>query len=852
VIGPQYATSCNAAYLAWTSARYAWTNPNPIYTTITSTYAYITYESSSTISVFNTSFPTQCDGLKRLPNYGADYSADISYFALDPPITSVETWSVTRDISNKSFSDPFPSCSINVVDCRGLNYAYSLSDAQADASWSSENVLTISLASPPALMVVNGITTPLADPSAPTLTLHGFTYPPLPGPSLMYSLSNATNLFAPVTLIPGGVLTASWDGDYLFSFRPGPYCDPHTELITSQDMAECKVKNKCTITASNVELMYFAPPATSRDLCASTTPGYNQFSVSDFSQPHLSTVINGSTFWSDSVYVKYDTLGAFRMCDDGFHTVGHPQTGQIVALQSSQISSLCGWRITRVLAHEITVGATPVPFNFDDLEGPVPASAYNCMIWCQGSCTAIVQKSYMPVLAVPDQVRSLDPEWNDCVPFWGGSYDPPTAIGSALVAADPTSIVPIFSPPPIPAVTPPPPGPPKTTTVHDRTSIQTWSRSHALPLHSQSSGPETPHDPSEFDPIPNRPHDATSHGNDGAKPSGLQGLPPNPTSKATPFATVGPTVILPDPSDPNGIVISGPSGITSMAVGATTTVNGQTVIAFPSGGRVISVITPQSTQSFPIAQSDQQFDEKSKPVAIASFGGALIFSDPSDPTRVIIMQDPSDPSLQMTLSPGANQIIVSGTTVSISPSGVLVVASNGHTDTVPLPTPPPSFSDVDAVATIANMPILVDPANPTVVTIAGSVVTLAPGSTLTTVIHGDTLTVYYNSKDGDLVIADLTSTQNVHLAMQNSVFSEVQTGGKHHSTATAIPVASPPVTENFSGFTSPSYIASDGAGATSTNVDLNVVTTSKRAAGCTNQPMMRWLWIILFYIMLAI
>jgi hypothetical protein len=102
---------------------------------------------------------------------------------------------------------------------------------------------------------------------------------------------------------------------------------------------------------------------------------HNTDSVSIYSHPHESTIINGSTFWSDSAYIRYESISAYRSCDEFYEKIGSQYSGAIIEIPSSAISSICG---LETIARVGIVRATPFPFNFYDLVGDIPVSAYDC------------------------------------------------------------------------------------------------------------------------------------------------------------------------------------------------------------------------------------------------------------------------------------------------------------------------------------------------------------------------------------------------------------------------------------------------------------------------------------------
>src|ERR1700744_1330785 len=69
--------------------------------------------------------------------------------------------------------------------------------------------------------------------------------------------------------------------------------------------------------------------------------------VSDYSQPHNSTVISGTTFWSDSVYINMFLLFPMTACAnyDMWYTSlegGSLVMNQVVSLASTDASTICG------------------------------------------------------------------------------------------------------------------------------------------------------------------------------------------------------------------------------------------------------------------------------------------------------------------------------------------------------------------------------------------------------------------------------------------------------------------------------------------------------------------------------
>ncbi|KAK4545576.1 hypothetical protein LTR36_002926 [Oleoguttula mirabilis] len=111
---------------------------------------------------------------------------------------------------------------------------------------------------------------------------------------------------------------------------------------------------------------------------------------------------------SPFVYISLQTATATDACG----RVGGHYSGSVLTLNPTDVSTVYGAQ-----------GAGYVPdqalrINYADLQGVVPAS--------------------VPTLAIPPQVRSLDPAWAACALDLNGLYDPPTALTAAQTIALPT------------------------------------------------------------------------------------------------------------------------------------------------------------------------------------------------------------------------------------------------------------------------------------------------------------------------------------------------------------------------------------------------------------------------------
>jgi hypothetical protein len=143
-----------------------------------------------------------------------------------------------------------------------------------------------------------------------------------------------------------------------------------------------------------------------------------------------SGMIDGTqTYYADKAYVSFNELGAFEYCPGrgvGSTQIGQWRTGDIVEFESSELFTL----------REPNYG-TQYPFNFADLNEPVPRSAYMGISYCfYQQCATVGRFDYNPMLAVPAKLRSLDPLWANCALDFGGVFDPPHALASASLLTD--------------------------------------------------------------------------------------------------------------------------------------------------------------------------------------------------------------------------------------------------------------------------------------------------------------------------------------------------------------------------------------------------------------------------------
>ncbi|KAI7465172.1 hypothetical protein KC351_g15090 [Hortaea werneckii] len=152
------------------------------------------------------------------------------------------------------------------------------------------------------------------------------------------------------------------------------------------------------------------------------------------------------TLTSPSVYISFHTAYANNECGS---QVGKRYPGAILPLNPDELSSVYG--LYGTLYSTLSDPLFPVPvtsaylkaasFNLADLNWPVPVSAYQNQpkFKLGGEIFSVVFDDYRPVLAVPPQIREMDPAWKTCELDWEGLYDPPKALQPASTMAGVTT-----------------------------------------------------------------------------------------------------------------------------------------------------------------------------------------------------------------------------------------------------------------------------------------------------------------------------------------------------------------------------------------------------------------------------
>lgn len=294
-----------------------------------------------------------------------------------------------------------------------------------------------------------GVTTAYEVYTFPKWTAYS-SYPALP-PTCTFDVTACNSLF---DLHDDYMSKAAplWPNDEFFNIppiyypscepdRPGKYCDA------------------CTIQADQVQ-MYYWPPVAIGEPCdpsrrfttaTPTIPGYPN-----------TAVFGTTTFTSPSVYLSFYKLAAVQHKGPERYECGDMFTDIVVAIQPKSVSSIrfdrtdyADYVETFTFEDEETGSTTlyeeparnfsinagePQLVSFGDFMGAVPYEAYMGQMWqaMPPATTEVTDTLYSPHLAVPLQLRTLNPWWAKCGVPLDGVWDPPLPLMPASTLAKPT------------------------------------------------------------------------------------------------------------------------------------------------------------------------------------------------------------------------------------------------------------------------------------------------------------------------------------------------------------------------------------------------------------------------------
>lgn len=515
---------------------------------------------------------------------------------------------------------------------------------------------------------------------------------------------------------------------------------------------------------------------------------------------------NGIPLDLNSIYVSFEYLHATNECGD----IGTPISNTIIAFNSGELatrseSALFG---TTVSDYSSYIGWYSRSLNVADFNYPVPASLYLNQPDCYGVvgqskayCHTIVQSSYHPQLWANSKIINLNPAWASCIGWIEGFYDPPHPITTAPVVGAPTMsdpapastpaqpvVEPTTSAQPVVAPTTSAPAPPAAPTSVDpaptipATSADLGGRFSSIAANQPKPSSADPADPASVPantPLPaqptptsaNSPAQASSNdiGNIISSVAANQPVPSSQAAQPTSAALTpqdpgqnhpSPTSAVagqsqpvdpaqsqqpPNPQQPGQSQQPGNPVTTAQTVraGDPATTIGNTPLSVGSS----AVVVGGSTIALP-APTPQQITPNS-PSPVATVGGNTIINDPGN--SVVQVGNTA-------IMPGAPPITISGTPVSLDPSGVLIVGGSSQTL-----TPQPASPTLIPIATVGSNVVNVNPADPTAVVVAPQQNPVAPSASPALVITagGQPLTAQPVASNTALVVIGPGSTLSV-------------------------------------------------------------------------------------------
>lgn len=178
------------------------------------------------------------------------------------------------------------------------------------------------------------------------------------------------------------------------------YVPPSTSTAFSTSCGQC------TIYGGTVELFWW--PALSTASIAANESTSNL-------RPSRSTVLNGTTLVSPTVYISLHTVSASNYCSP----VGKTFSSTLLAMNPTDVSTQVhfGGKVAQTGANWYG------PLNYSHLTGLPPVSEYEHQPTCIfAGCPTIYPIPVKPTLVVPTQIRSLDPAWAHCAGALAGLY----------------------------------------------------------------------------------------------------------------------------------------------------------------------------------------------------------------------------------------------------------------------------------------------------------------------------------------------------------------------------------------------------------------------------------------------
>ncbi|KAF1974467.1 hypothetical protein BU23DRAFT_567300 [Bimuria novae-zelandiae CBS 107.79] len=269
--------------------------------------------------------------------------------------------------------------------------------------------------------------------------------------------------------------------------------------------------------------------------------------------------------------------------------------------------------------HVNPIGATAFSFNFDDLNGPIPASAYSFTTGVPDPPIALSN-----IANFLSTTTDAPPKPTDHAPG-----NTPEAVVTATAGVRPT-----FDP--------------KPKSRPNSPNHPSASQSTTLPGGSPPNDPPNNDPPSKELPSNIPPSSRASHHLPGTEPTGLP--------DDTPLKDL-----------PNNVPTNSPASNDHAGTNPTRLPQN------PNAGLVTAPVTVPFTWTMPLSQATRPPDNGVPYTLIATVGGSPINANPSSP-GVVIIGGPGTPGSQ-TLSAGSPPVVVPGTILSVSlTSGALIIS----------------------------------------------------------------------------------------------------------------------------------------------------------------------------------
>lgn len=203
-------------------------------------------------------------------------------------------------------------------------------------------------------------------------------------------LTTLTPVYAVGTPSPS-ISVLTWTGTQSpYSYITGP--TPTCKWLDVSQSSQC---GQCTLSGGTVQLFYW-PPATAN---ATLTTG---------TAPPLSTVLDGTTLYSPTVYISLQAVHAENSC----YSVGGNHTSTMISLNPTDVTTFYHFGGKVAASGANSYGQ----LDYNDLTGLPPATGYeeqpSCIMF--GCPTIYPSSSWDPTLEVPLQLRTIDPAWANC------------------------------------------------------------------------------------------------------------------------------------------------------------------------------------------------------------------------------------------------------------------------------------------------------------------------------------------------------------------------------------------------------------------------------------------------------